>query len=85
MSMDMSKNPSKANGNARARICKRFRSPGIDAEESIPTVYVAWRVGTTNRVVVPARQAGSRFLGSLKSSTNMGSGQLKCLLCDNHR
>jgi hypothetical protein len=27
---------------------------------------VAWRAGTTNRVVVPTRQAGNRFLGSLK-------------------
>ncbi len=34
--------------------------------ESILPVYVAWRAGTTNRVVVPARQAGNRFLGSLK-------------------
>ncbi len=37
----------------RARICKRLRSPGIDSmQESIP-----WRAGTTNRVVVPVRQA----------------------------
>jgi hypothetical protein len=36
-------------------------------QESIPTptAYVAWLAGTTNRVV-PARQAGNRFLGSLK-------------------
>jgi hypothetical protein len=32
----------------------------------IPPAYVAWRAGTKNRVVVPARQAGNRFLGSLK-------------------
>ncbi len=50
----------------RARICKRLRSPGIDSEESITPAYVAWRAGTTNRDVVPARQAGNRFLGSLK-------------------
>jgi hypothetical protein len=37
---------------------KRLRSPGIDSEESIPPAYVAWWVGTSNRVVVPARQAG---------------------------
>ncbi len=43
----------------RARICKRLRSP-------IPPAYVAWRANTTNMVVVPARQAGNRFLGSLK-------------------
>ncbi len=49
----------------RARICKRLRSPGIDFKESIPPAYVAWRAGTSNRVV-PARQAGNRFLGSLK-------------------
>jgi hypothetical protein len=28
--------------------------------------YVAWRAGTTNRAVVPARQAGNRFRGSFK-------------------
>ncbi len=50
-----------------ARICKRFWNPEIDSEESIQLAYVAWRAGTTNyRVVVPARQAGNRFLGSLK-------------------
>ncbi len=49
-----------------ARIFKRLRSPGIDSEKSIPLAYVAWRAGTTNRVVVPARQAWNRFRGSLK-------------------
>ncbi len=42
---------------ARARICKRFRSLGIDSKE------LSWRAGTSNRVVVAA---GNRFLGSLK-------------------
>jgi hypothetical protein len=28
--------------------------------------HVEWRANTTNRVVVPAPQAGNRFLGSLK-------------------
>ncbi len=51
---------------SRARICKRLRSPGIDSEESILSAYLAGRTGTTNMVVVPARQAGNRFLGSLK-------------------
>ncbi len=55
---------------ARARIWKGLRSPGIDFEESIPEsippTYVAWRAGTINRVAVPARQTGNRFLGSLK-------------------
>jgi hypothetical protein len=32
----------------------------------MPLAYVAWRTGTTCRVVVPIRQAGNRFLGSLK-------------------
>ncbi len=50
----------------RARICGRLWSPGIDSEESTPPGYVAWRAGTKNRVAVPARQAGNRFLGSLK-------------------
>ncbi len=49
-----------------ARICKRLWSPEIDSEESSQLSYVAWRTGTTNRVVVPVRQAGNRFLGSLK-------------------
>ncbi len=42
-------------------------------QESILPTYVAWRDGTTNRVVVPARQAGNLFLGSLQRSTNTGS------------
>ncbi len=37
-----------------------------DSEELIPPAYVACRAGTTNRTVVPARQAGNRFLASLK-------------------
>jgi hypothetical protein len=48
------------------RICKRLWSPEIDSKESIQPAYVAWRAGTTNRVVVPARLAGNRFLGSFK-------------------
>ncbi len=42
------------------------------AQESIPrnrfTAYVAWRASssTKNKVIVPARQAANRFLGSLK-------------------
>jgi hypothetical protein len=47
-------------------ICKRLRSPGIDSEESILPAYITWRAGTSNRVVVQARQAGNRFLSSLK-------------------
>jgi hypothetical protein len=50
----------------RARIYKRLRSPGIDSEESIQSANEAWRAGTTNRVVVPVRQAENRFLGFLK-------------------
>ncbi len=49
-----------------ARICKRLRRPGIDSEDSIPPAYVVWRAGTTNSVIVPARQAENRFLGSIK-------------------
>ncbi len=52
------------NGNGdiecRARICKRLRSPGND---SARLCNVAWQAGTSNRAVVPARQAGYRFLG----------------------
>ncbi len=52
---------------ARARICncKRLWRPGIDSEGPIPPAFVAWRAGTSNRVVVTARQARNRFLGSL--------------------
>jgi hypothetical protein len=50
----------------RARICKGLWSQGIDSEQSIPPYYLAWRAGTINRVVVPARQAGNRCLGSLE-------------------
>jgi hypothetical protein len=32
----------------------------------MPLAYVAWRDGTTYRVVVLVRQAGNRFLSSLK-------------------
>ncbi len=49
-----------ANVRPRARICKRLRRPGIDSVVLIPPDYVARRAGTTNRVVVPARQAGNR-------------------------
>jgi hypothetical protein len=51
---------------SRARICKRLWSPEIYSEESIPPAYVAWPARTTNRVVVPARQDGNRFMGSFK-------------------
>ncbi len=58
--------PSKFRYPSRARICKRLSRAGIYSEESIKTAYVVWRAGTTNRVVVLARQAENRFLGSLK-------------------
>ncbi len=51
---------------AGARIRKRLRSPAIDSKESISPNNVAWRTGTSIRVVVQARQAGNRILGSLK-------------------
>ncbi len=46
------------------------------AQESISPAYVAWRVGTISRVVVPARQAGNRFLGSLKGLQIRAQGWL---------
>jgi hypothetical protein len=46
--------------------------------ELIPLAYVAWRAGTSNKVVVPARQAGNRFLSYLiKRFKNTGSGQME--------
>ncbi len=50
----------------RARICKLLRSQEIDSKEFIPPVYVAWRTGMSNKVVVQDRQGGNRFLGSFK-------------------
>jgi hypothetical protein len=55
----------------RARTCNHLWSPGIDSEETIPPAHVAWQAGTTNRVVVPARQAGNRFLWSLKTGSGL--------------
>ncbi len=39
-------------------ISKRLRNQEIDSKESIPPAYIARRTGTSNRVVVPAHQAG---------------------------
>ncbi len=36
-----------------ARICKRFRSPGIDSKELILPTYVACRAGTRTLFVLP--------------------------------
>jgi hypothetical protein len=50
---------------ARARICKRLWSPGIDSEESISLAYVAWRAGT--KIGLSYRPASrNRFRVSLK-------------------
>ncbi len=43
---------------------KRLRSLENDSEESILPVYVARRAGKKNRIVIPASQAGNRFLDS---------------------
>ncbi len=51
---------------ARARICKRLMSSGIDSKESTPPAYVALQAGATNRIVVPTRLAGNQFQGYLK-------------------
>ncbi len=64
-------------GPHRARICKRLYSR---SQDSIPPFYVALRARTTNRVVVPARHAGNRFLDSLnglqmRAQTSVGGQQ----------
>ncbi len=46
--------PAPTSFTSRARICKILKSPGIDSKGSIPP---ACRVGVTNRVIVPVRQA----------------------------
>jgi hypothetical protein len=43
-----------------------LRSPGIDFEESILPIYVAWRDGTTNWLAYRPAGHGNQFLGSLK-------------------
>jgi hypothetical protein len=48
-----------------------------ESKKWIPQAYVAWRAGTSNRLVVPARQTGNRYLGSLKRFTNSGSVDIK--------
>ncbi len=60
----------------RAHICKRLRRPGIDSEDSIPPAYVAWWAGATNRVVLQARRAVNRFLGSFKGLQNELRGKI---------
>ncbi len=59
------------------RICKRrLRSSGIDCKESIPRAYVAWRAGSTNKVIVPVRQAA--YAGGIDSLESI-AGLLKRL------
>ena len=57
-----------------ASICKRLRSPGIDAEESISPAYVACCAGKKNRDIVPASQVGNRFLVSFAGLQIINSG-----------
>ncbi len=45
---------------------KRLGSPEIDSKELIPSAYVAWRAGSSKRVVVPAHQAVNRSPASLE-------------------
>ncbi len=47
----------------RNRLAGRLDNP---IGRTGPIAYVAWRASTSSRVVVPARQAGNRFLGPLK-------------------
>jgi hypothetical protein len=44
--------------------------PGINSEEMTPSSYVAWRAGTTNKVVVPGWES---IPVSLERFTNTGS------------
>ncbi len=55
----------KSENRCRVRFCISLRRPGIDSKESIPSTYATWRAVTSNWVVVPAQQAGNRFLNSL--------------------
>jgi hypothetical protein len=46
---------------SRDGIFNLLRSPGIYS------AYLTWRTSTTNRAVVPARQAGNRFFANTGS------------------
>jgi hypothetical protein len=48
------------------RIHFRFQRIDSQYQRIDSPVYAAWRAGTSNRVVIPAHQAGHRFLSSLK-------------------
>ncbi len=50
--------------NKSGRDLYTFKETGIDSKESISPPYVAWRAGTTNRAVAPARQATSGGIDS---------------------
>ncbi len=58
-------------------IFKHLRSIGIDFTSLL---YVVWRVCTSKRVVVPVRQAGNRFLGSLKGLQMRALESLRIIL-----
>jgi hypothetical protein len=47
-----------------ARKIVKIKAQG--SQKSILPAYVARRAGTRNMVILPARQAGNRFLGSLQ-------------------
>jgi hypothetical protein len=55
----------------RVRFYKRLRSPGIDSKEAIRQPM------KPNRFVLPARQAGNQFLGSLKGLQIRALGSLQ--------
>jgi hypothetical protein len=44
----------------------QVRALKSNSKELISPAYVAWWARTSNKVVVPVRQARNRFLGSLK-------------------
>ncbi len=54
-------------GRLKPVIASNLWSPGIDSKKSIAPAYLAWRAGTSNKVVIPPRQAGNRILCSLKA------------------
>jgi hypothetical protein len=58
----------------RTRICKHFMEPRSRSNASFPPAFVAWWAGTSNMVVVPARQVWESIPGLLKMFTNTGSG-----------
>jgi hypothetical protein len=60
----------------------RVQIPYLSTFKEPRNRFPVWWVCATNRFVVPARQAGNRFMGSLKVLTNEKRGGLAVVSLD---